>query len=228
MIIVTGAIGSGTSLVTRSLMNSGVDFLRGATSNVNEDPRYIELIRSMKLPVLSLLNNRWWTPLLSRDHLMSLYSLIDQDIRGSTTEFGFKSPFAAFIIPYLLPIIPVPSTIIYVYRDLYENVEAWQRKKEYIQVPSINVTFDYITCFHIAGLRLYRSSTAHRFYAIHIRDFLGNYEAMLSEIIPGLCPYPPLDSFRNPKLLLGFQGSIPERNSIHPVYEAMEKILWRP
>ena len=166
MLVVTGAIGSGTTLVAEYLDKLGIDMMhgqcpRGKNGRIWEDMRYTDA-------VYDILQS-------SREHNISKLRALFREEKSE--PWGFKCPAAILLFDMLILMASVenctPLSIIHIYRDLDATCESLTRKPKYPEGVQgrINLTLNH----HVEAVKAYdRWSGTHNIKIVHIDDVLKN------------------------------------------------------
>lgn len=207
MYIVTGAIGSGTSLVSQYMEHLGIKMVDKTIipTMIHEDPRYYDVILNM----------------LTKQELKKFAQLIDVDIYKK--YWGFKVPIAIRIIDPILSIClkKTPVTVIHVFRDFNETLDCCTLRK-HLPISNRNT----VLLNHVYALTAY-SRWRHlcQFFVVYIRDVV-NFPYKFWELLGTDLSYKPLSEVyrRDRKSLLRSDTTFMNDE----IFELLLDIKWRP
>jgi hypothetical protein len=199
MYIITGSIGSGTTLVSQYLDTLGIYVLSEEDrhhpyyGSICEDSGYLDFFASLvrKFPYVEHFASR--NAIVQKDDETLFRKLVQQSRRRQL--WGFKTPymllFADWALSRLLLYTPA-VTFIHVFRDLDHTVRSWERK---IYKPETHEkTTQMVLSYHERALELYaRWNTRINFYFVYIEDIVSHsYEFWKLLEVP--LHYKPIDN----------------------------------
>ena len=221
MIMITGAVSSGTSLVSLFLHHNGIDMgveyddtafqLGSALHDIYEDPEFSGLIPQ-------------YDGSINVKHLVKLIKS-----RGFG-YWGFKLPRAVChwnVILRSLVSISDEVTVVHVFRDMSETYESWIRKKKHHDMEIHGFEINAILYHHHCALKAYSAySSKCKFLFLDIRDLLTYPEEFHRELdIP--FPYQPVEDILKTVCLRPAESKHTHERA-DKIYGIMEKLKWQP
>jgi hypothetical protein len=212
MFLVTGSIGSGTTLVSKYMHSLGIRMMRG-NSIIAEDPILFEFLET------------WNGKRPTRSKIDKLRDLI---VEAEKTQdlWGFKYP------PTLLYSCSVIDSfekytsdveMIHVFRDFDENLECWMNRKPNHPITIEDATRDLLR-FHTEAIRIKSWRQVHMVY---IRDVIDHpYE--FYKLLNIDKPYIPICEVLDPEKLQISNKKFPRDENVNYIFNLLMGIKWKP
>lgn len=211
MYLVTGSIGSGTTLVSKYMHSLGIRMMREG-SIIAEDPILFNFLEM------------WDGKLPDRNQLNKLRELITE---ANTQElWGFKYPPSLLYSSSVIDSFEKYTsnvTMIHVFRDFDENLDCWMNRKPKHPLNIEDATRDLLR-FHTEALRIKSYRQVHIVYIRDIVDHSYEFYKMLNINKP----YIPISEVLDVSKLQTSENRYPRDEKVNYIFNLLAEIKWKP
>ena len=212
MYLVTGSIGSGTTLVSQYMHSLGICMMR-EKSNIAEDPILFEFLET------------WNGKRPTRSKLDKLRDLI-VETEKTKDLWGFKYPPTLLYSSSVIDSFEKYTsnvTMIHIFRDFNENIECWMNRKPNHPTTIEDAIRDLLR-FHTEAIRVKSWRQVH---IVYIRDVIDHsYE--FYKLLNIDKPYIPICEVLKPNRLHLSNKKFPCNKNVNYIFNLLMEIKWKP
>jgi len=211
MYLVTGSIGSGTTLVSKYMHSLGIRMMRGE-SLIAEDSTLFNFLET------------WNGKRPSRKHIDTLRDLINE--ANTQDLWGFKYPPTLLYSSSVIDIFERHTsnvTMIHIFRDFDENLECWMNRKPNHPLTTEDAIKDLIR-FHTEAIRVKSRRQVHIVYVRDVIEHSYEFYKLLNISKPYISICEVLDSSK----LQTSENKYPRNENVNYIFNLLAEIKWKP